>query len=369
MPYRMVCVICGLAVLNASWRQVWAQDKRPENAAKLQWQRLPDLPDSLGVAGPFVGVHNDALIVAGGANFPRPVWESGKQWHDRIYVLVKSSEGLVWKDGGRLPRPLAYGAAVSTADGVVCMGGNTNSEARAEVFVLRWHPDSGRVQCVDYPPLPSPCAYGQAALVDDVIYLAGGQSGLDLDSAMKNFWSLNLGQKSSPAEFGWRSLTPWPGPSRAFNITVGYSDADESSVFVISGRRTNGQEIEFLKDVWQYGPARQQWHRCRDVPSPVVAGTGVSNGPNHVLVLGGDDGALFHRTNQLRDRHPGFPKRAWDYRTRADRWTRLGPIPQNQVTTIPVRWDDHIIIASGEIRPRVRSAAVWSVQFDDPRAR
>ena len=29
------------------------------------------LPDSIGVAGPFVGVHGDALIVAGGANFPR----------------------------------------------------------------------------------------------------------------------------------------------------------------------------------------------------------------------------------------------------------------------------------------------------------
>ncbi|MGB0741144.1 MAG: hypothetical protein ACPGXX_13810, partial [Planctomycetaceae bacterium] len=41
----------------------------------LTWQELPELPDDLGVAGPFAGVHNDALIVAGGANFPRPVWD------------------------------------------------------------------------------------------------------------------------------------------------------------------------------------------------------------------------------------------------------------------------------------------------------
>ena len=35
---------------------------------KLKWTALPDLPGGLGVAGPFAGVHNDALIVAGGAN-------------------------------------------------------------------------------------------------------------------------------------------------------------------------------------------------------------------------------------------------------------------------------------------------------------
>jgi len=31
-------------------------------------EELPSLPDELGVAGPFCGIHNDALIVAGGAN-------------------------------------------------------------------------------------------------------------------------------------------------------------------------------------------------------------------------------------------------------------------------------------------------------------
>ena len=37
------------------------------NTDLLSWTELPRLPDELGVAGPFAGVHNDALIVAGGA--------------------------------------------------------------------------------------------------------------------------------------------------------------------------------------------------------------------------------------------------------------------------------------------------------------
>ena len=31
----------------------------------FEWANLPDLPDSLGLSGPFVGTSNDALIVAG----------------------------------------------------------------------------------------------------------------------------------------------------------------------------------------------------------------------------------------------------------------------------------------------------------------
>ena len=37
-------------------------------AVELQWNELPPLPNPDGVAGPVIGVHNDALIVGGGAN-------------------------------------------------------------------------------------------------------------------------------------------------------------------------------------------------------------------------------------------------------------------------------------------------------------
>ncbi|MEL6895516.1 MAG: sodium:solute symporter, partial [Planctomycetota bacterium] len=79
----------------------------------LNWDPLPPVPDDLGFAGPFVGVHNDALIVAGGANFPVPVWENDKVWHDGVHVLIKNADGYAWKDGGKLPGAIAYGSAVS----------------------------------------------------------------------------------------------------------------------------------------------------------------------------------------------------------------------------------------------------------------
>jgi len=39
------------------------------NANQLyQWRALPDLPEPIGVAGPYAGISNDTLIVAGGAH-------------------------------------------------------------------------------------------------------------------------------------------------------------------------------------------------------------------------------------------------------------------------------------------------------------
>ena len=136
-----------------------------EGDVDLIWREAKALPNSLGVAGPFVGTHNGVLIVAGGANFPRPVWETSKEWHTDIHVLVKQGSGYVWREGGQLPRPLGYGAAVSTADGIVCIGGNDAQQTYRDVFLLRWDVASTRVMVEPFPLLPKPCAFGAATLV------------------------------------------------------------------------------------------------------------------------------------------------------------------------------------------------------------
>jgi SSS family transporter len=360
MKHLALIVVTFLIVSNGVLR---ADEREP--GGLLSWTEMPQLPDELGVAGPFAGVHNDALIVAGGANFPLPVWESDKVWHDRIYVLTKRDDGFIWKDGGTLSRPIAYGAAVSTPDGVVCMGGNDSKETFDEVFLLQWNASAGHVTATDYPTLPKPCGFGAAALVGDVIYLAGGQSGQSLDTAMTNFWSLDLTKKDQPAEFVWRKLAPWPGPSRVLNLTVAQHNGYNNCIYVISGRRQHGSDaadVTFLKDVWEFTPTTGNWRQRADAPRSVMAGIGISSGQSHIFVLGGADGSLFFKGDELKDEHPGFPKEALAYHTITDTWTSAGAIPRNHVTTIAVKWNDAIIVPSGEVRPRVRSPKIWSVR-------
>ncbi len=86
-----------------------------------------------------------------------------------------------------------------------------------------------------------------------------------------------------------------------------------------------------------------------------MAGTGIAIGHSHIFVLGGADGSLFFKANDLKDAHPGFPKEALAYHTITDTWTSAGTMPANHVTTTALKWGSRIIIPSGEVRPRVRS--------------
>lgn len=337
-----------------------------QEANLLSWDELPTLPDELGFAGPFAGVHNNALIVAGGANFPKPVWENEKVWHDRVFVLTRDGDQHEWKEGGKLPRPVAYGSTVSTEDGVVCVGGNDSAETFDEVFLLSWNANSEQVTTTSYPSLPKPCSFSAATLIGDVIYLAGGQSGQSLETAMNNFWTLDLSKKESKDEFVWKELPPWPGPSRALNLTVGQHNGYNDCVYVISGRRQEGDADDpssfgFLKDVWEYNPTKKTWRQRADAPRCVMAGTAIAFGQSHVFVLGGATEKLFFKGNELKDAHPGFIKQSLAYHTITDTWTEAGSTPANHVTTIAVKWDDDIIVPTGEVRPRVRSPKVFRV--------
>ncbi|MGY8687649.1 MAG: Kelch repeat-containing protein, partial [Verrucomicrobiales bacterium] len=156
-------------------------------------------------------------------------------------------------------------------------------------------------------------------------------------------------------------LEPWPGSNRAFNLTVTQHNGYDDCVYVMSGRRQEGEDLQFLTDTWEYNTSTKTWRSRSDLPRSVMAGTAIGFGQSHLYVLGGADGSLWDQADALRDNHPGFPKEALVYHTITDTWASAGPMPSNHVTTAPVAWGDSIIIPSGEVRPRVRSPKIWKV--------
>ncbi|MBC8326868.1 MAG: sodium/solute symporter [Verrucomicrobia subdivision 3 bacterium] len=343
------------------------------DGACLASKALPDLPDSIGVAGPFVGVHNDALIVAGGADFPVPaggdLWEVPKVYHDKAWVLVRKGESYEWKTDFTLEKPVGYGMCVSTENGVVCIGGQTGKVVYSDVFRLEWDAKTETLKQTKLPPLTEACTGGAAALMGNVVYVAGGQSGAELNTATKNFWRLDLGAE----KMEWEKLPPWPGPERAFNQMVAQHNGREMCLYVFGGRRQDAKVegiagIIAMNDVYEFSPSRKKsgkaeaWRKRKASPKPMMAGTAVAVGQSHIFVVGGADGEGLKKIAADADfvkTHPGFPKRAWAYHTITDTWIDAGPLPANHVTTPAVKWGDDIIIASGEIKPRVRSVKVW----------
>jgi len=325
--------------------------------AEMDWQSLPELPNPVGVAGPFVGVHNDALIVAGGANFERPVWDHPKVWHDSIHVLINTASGPVWKSGGVLPRPIGYGASVSTPDGVLCIGGNDAETTLQSVFLLRWNVAAQRIEIVEMPDLPHPLAFSQAAISGKTVYLAGGQTASEIESATNQLYSLDLTKQQA----SWQRLADIPGPNRAFNLTVAQHNGFDDCIYILSGRGSENGVIKFLTDVWEFNTLTKSFRQRADVPRCVMAGTAIHVGQSHIWIPSGDDGSLFDQTDVLKDDHPGFRREMLAYHTITDTWTTVGETPANQVTTTAVWWNGSIAIASGEVRPRMRTPAVWLV--------
>lgn len=349
-------MIRSLPTLLLAFQTLIATGADAASTGSLQWTELAALPDKLGVASPFVGTHKGALLVAGGANFPgKPPWEGGtKVWHDTVFVLEKPDGA--WKTAGKLPRPLGYGVSLSTEDGVVCIGGSDAQRHYADVFLLRW--ENGELKTSPLPSLPKPCANFSGALLGNTIYVAGGIETPTATNALKTFWSLDL----AAAQPQWRELEPWPGPARMLAVAA----VQDKSFFLVSGAELSGDAQgkpvrRYLNDAYRYQTGRG-WQRVEDLPRPAVAAPTPAPAPGQstFLVMGGDDGSLVNF--QPLDRHPGFPKTILAYHTITDTWKPLGEMPAAHVTTTLARWNGGWVMPSGEVRPGVRSPAVWTLQ-------
>ncbi|MFN3408545.1 MAG: galactose oxidase [Limisphaerales bacterium] len=322
----------------------------------LDWRQLPPLPDPIGFAGPYAGVNGDALIVAGGANFPDKMpWEGGvKVWHDTAFVLDRTNG--TWRGSFKLPRPLGYGVSVTTPDGVLCIGGSDATQHVRDVFLLSWRKDE--LKCVPLAPLPEPLANSCGALVGHTVYVAGGTATPDATNALKNFWALDLKKPGAR----WQQLESWPGPARMLSVAAALGD----SFYVAGGTDlhpdVNGRPVRtYLNDAYCYTP-KTGWRRVADMPNPVVAAPTPAPvaSPTRFLVIGGDDGSL--ASFEPRSQHPGFPKRVLCYDAEKDAWSVIGEAPAARATLPTVNWQGLFVIPSGEAKPGVRSPEVWAVR-------
>ncbi len=343
-----------------------ADISRQEARADIfRWSELPALPDSLGFGGPFAGTLDGRLVVAGGANFPEAAWGEGfKTWRDGIF-LFDSGAGE-WKTAGTLlPHPMAYGVSITLPQGVMLIGGADSERAFRDVILLT--SAGGTVDepsIVRLPDLPGPRAAASGALVGGAVYIACGQTSTAETEVTNTLWKLDIpSDPASPEAWAgraWERLEPLPGPPRAQASSASLGGA----LYVFSGftlvHGANGIPArEYLNDAWRYNP-KSGWEQLADLPRPAVAAPAIEMGESHVLVFGGHDGEGSDLVDTLRDKWPGFRKDILAFHTITGTWTVMGEIPVGAVTTTAVRFGGNIVIPSGEIRPRIRTNAVWS---------
>jgi SSS family solute:Na+ symporter len=335
------------------WAGCSGSTRRGPETWGLSWGELPSLPAPR--SGQMAGVSQGILVSIGGTDFPVPLFAGGRKvWYEEIFALRPGRSN--WERVGGLDHPLAYGGSLTTAEGIITLGGSDAERHYATVsrWRIRKEGDALRMERTDLPPLPIPLAMAGAARLGMRVYVAGGLSSPDARSAEQRFWSLDL----TRLEAGWTELEPWPGPARILPVLLAQGDA----LYLISGAElietAEGAPVRaYLRDGYRFR-ATEGWRRIADLPRPAVAAPAVSVGQSHLFIFGGDDGVLAPRVRQLGDRHPGFSQEALAYHTITDTWVKVGRIPQGLVTTVAVPWEGRFVIPGGEDRPGHRRATV-----------
>ena len=363
-----------------------AQSKK---VISIEWKTIAELPPfrdqskSIGVAGPVVGIINNKLIVAGGANFPDKMpWQGGKKiYYNNISIFNKEKEQVFQeKIQNSLTSNIAYAANCITPLGVVYAGGENELGLSDKVYLLQWDEASNSMRQTKLPDLPVETTNGSLVCIDNTIYFLGGET---LTNTTNQFYSLNLIKINQ----GWMTLPVLPKPLSNMVVVAQYLNG-QKQIYLMGGRAKQKNGIsDFSSDVYSFDIHLKIWDKKKSLPYPLSAGTGAVFSEKYILLFGGDQGERFNKVeqtisninlekeqfkkenlisikNKLLESHPGFSNEILLYNTQKNIWLSNGFIPFNaSVTTNLVQWADKIIIPSGEIKAGVRTPRIISAKI------
>lgn len=312
-------------------------------------------PPPIKLAGSFVGVSGDALIIAGGqavAGGPT----------DAACVFVSDQPGIApsWHTTA-LHEKLAWGASVSAEDSLICIGGVGPDGCKKSVIRLQWH--AGKLIEQVLPDLPAPRGWAGAGVLGNGIYVVGGIAAPDDATAANDLYSLDL---SDPNRH-WRSEPPLPAAGRVQPAVVGqYYGVEVFGGRIVSAGADGSRQFKTISEAWVFRPkpldftVKQGWIRLADLPQPLAGGAAYASGQAHTLLVGADQQPdVSDLTAAWKSVQAYRPILA--YHAVTDTWCPLGTY-QGDAGAIAVHWDNHDLLLSPDkgalqqilIRPSVR---------------
>lgn len=351
----------------------WELAARMENA---------DGSVSTGFAGAIFGKLGDALIVAGGANFPdKKPWEGGtKNYTNEIHVLERKAGRFVWNklNTARLTEPVAYSGSAQMDDCIVYAGGENSNGITDRAFMLKLNKANTSITVQELPQLPVALTNVALASIGKVVYAVGG----DMASSSSNaLYSLHLTRE----KLQWKQL-----PSLPIALANAAAVAQNGCLYVIGGRTKTASGISELHNtVFSYDPQKQAWKNCSLISDGknemnFSAGSAVPINDSLILLTGGDNGKVFHEIetylhrianastdeermkltvekNKLTTDHTGFYKGMLLYNIVADNWRKIGELPfPAHVTAKAIVEGNDIFLSTGEIKPGVRTPDIMT---------
>lgn len=357
-----------------------AGDKRFNDAHFKPLPPLRAAGSEQGLSAAYAGMDGGRLVVAGGSNFPDvPAAQGGaKKMYAETYRLV----GDHWQAAGRLSEAAAYGASVSTPQGVLLLGGcDSLGRPTAHVALLA---EQGRAER-SLAPLPLPLKeLAAAAGSDGWVYVAGGLSteGPSVQAFRARLVDLLAGRAA------WQALPPYGAAASEGRVQpcAVVQNGALGPVFYLFGGYSPLTKTCFDDGV-AYDPRTGHWHHTAPIrpvanreQGPVEALVGAAaatTGTAGVVFFGGVNKAVFERALQQPEagylEHPAawyrFRDRLLFYQTITDAWSegfvcpRLARAGAAAVSLPGTTGRTHWAIVGGEEKPGVRSADTTDVEL------
>lgn len=355
MHFPQQTLVCFAAfvspILAAETRQI-----------ELEWHRAADLPNPNGLKGMYGGVSNDALILAGGSNFPVPRHLGGrKQFHRTVYWQPASSMGEAsWVPAPTpLPEAMAEGGCAQTPHGVAVIGGATPAGPTASSLMLGWDPVARDIHIENLPELPTPRAYVAATSVDNHLYAAGG---LDAEGGIHEMLVLDLSPEGPKV---WRKLPSWPGPRR-FGASLGCIVVNGRKKLILCGGKlgTKGppRSEDYLSDAYLFDPDENTWAVVATMPRPALIPATASLRPGLFAVFGGSDGHDIERLAEIGDAYR-IPGDVMVFDAVTSRWHAGGDMPTGVAGATTIHMSRGWLVVGGEYSPGLRTAETHLVRL------
>lgn len=331
-------------------------DGDPQDRTTVDWrpfQQVASVGESSwpGVAGSFVGVHNDALIVAGGLT---------EKYQDSIWIATRAGDtGVTWHDTkSTLPNGRAFGASASHRLGVFAIGGSDGDSVSNEVLLVSWNAASTATALFELPPLPGGSMRGGAATVGDTLYVSAGDAGSEIYAF--DLAGIETDVQGSSVN-SWQQLPALPGDDsveRHTNVLVAQNNGRGSQLFAIVGMGSSAE-------LWAYDPVAaenalpwvQKVSATIDGQNVDFAGAAaIPLGQSHILLLTGMD-------------LEGV-RQALSYNTITGVWARYNDAPgtalATDASTHAVHWMGDIVLIGGSTSAVDASKSFWTIDVNGP---
>jgi sialate O-acetylesterase len=308
------------------------------------------------VSAPFCGVVGDALVVAGGANFPdKSLLEGGAK---RVYADIWAHTDGEWAHVGVLPDSTAYGATFAVDGALVLAGGNVCGVTTDKVYELTLQDGAAVLRAL--PPLPEPMEQCGWTRDDDRLYLVGGVGTTAV-------YACTIG------EYVWTRLADLPEP-----LVQPVAFASGGSLYVWGGFNPETLEVSDKGLVISSEVEKSLWREAPSIPDggTFVGATGATLPDGRLAVVGGVNRAIFARAlhNTPEDRIPYLSKEPAEYQFRqavyifdpaSGAWILLGVDPACALAGpgVAVRPAGGLYVAGGELKPGVRSPRIFSLAW------